>query len=212
MDRSCKTASHELLLRGYYSNNCIILLVAKQLSSFHPRVRSTQRTVPTCQKTLVFQGLPLDARQVHLERPICPSPTRDRHPIFNDKQKVRLVFCLTGTIIRFYPPPRSATFSFLLACLRSHLSETMATSKKVFSLEGKGLKLDTAEDIEPHIAELKAMDDVEEVRILGNTLGVGACKRLGEVLSTKKSLQVSLLLPRRAQAQDIERSTRAVSA
>lgn len=68
----------------------------------------------------------------------------------------------------------------------------MATSEKVFSLEGKGLKLDTAEDLEPHLADLKAMDDVEEVRILGNTLGVGACKRLGEVLSTKKSLKVSI--------------------
>lgn len=67
----------------------------------------------------------------------------------------------------------------------------MAILEKVFSLEGKGLKLDTAEDLEPHIAELEAMDDVEEVRILGNTLGVGACKRLGEVLSAKKSLQVS---------------------
>ncbi|CAN8098738.1 unnamed protein product [Discula destructiva] len=69
----------------------------------------------------------------------------------------------------------------------------MAASNKVFSLEGKSLKLDTAEDIEPHIADLKAMDDVEEVRILGNTLGIGACKRLGEVLSTKKSLQVANL-------------------
>lgn len=64
-------------------------------------------------------------------------------------------------------------------------------SSKIFSLEGKGLKLDTAEDLEKHIAELRAMDDVEEVRMLGNTLGVGACKLLGEVLSTKKSLQVS---------------------
>ncbi|KAJ4396851.1 Ran GAP Rna1 [Gnomoniopsis smithogilvyi] len=69
----------------------------------------------------------------------------------------------------------------------------MAPSDKVFSLEGKGLKLDTAEDLEPHIADLKAMDDVEEIRILGNTLGVGACKRLGEILATKKSLQVANL-------------------
>lgn len=69
----------------------------------------------------------------------------------------------------------------------------MATDKKVFSLEGKGLKLDTAADLEPHIADLKAMDDVEEVRILGNTLGIGACKLLGEVLATKKTLQVCLL-------------------
>ncbi|KAK7969779.1 RNI-like protein [Apiospora saccharicola] len=65
----------------------------------------------------------------------------------------------------------------------------MAAFTKVFSLEGKGLKLDTAEDLETHIADLKSMDDVEEVRMLGNTLGIGACKRLGEVLATKKSLQ-----------------------
>lgn len=63
-------------------------------------------------------------------------------------------------------------------------------SSKIFSLEGKGLKLDTAQDIEPHIAALVALEDVEEVRFLGNTLGVGACERLGEVLATKKSLKV----------------------
>jgi Ran GTPase-activating protein 1 len=73
----------------------------------------------------------------------------------------------------------------------------MATSNKVFSLEGKGLKLDTAEDLEPHIADLR-VHDVEEVRLLGNTLGIGACKLLGEVLATKKNLRVShrvLLFP-----------------
>lgn len=68
-----------------------------------------------------------------------------------------------------------------------------AASTRVFSLEGKGLKLDTAEDLEAHIAGLRAMDDVEEVRLLGNTLGIGACKLLGEVLATKKSLQVANL-------------------
>ncbi len=61
---------------------------------------------------------------------------------------------------------------------------------KIFSLEGKVLKLDTAADLEAHIAPLRAMDDVEEVRILGNTLGVEACKLLGEILATKKSLKV----------------------
>lgn len=61
---------------------------------------------------------------------------------------------------------------------------------KVFSLEGKSLKLDTAEDLEPHVAKLKEIDDVEEVKVLGNTLGVGACKRLGEILALKKSLKV----------------------
>lgn len=73
-------------------------------------------------------------------------------------------------------------------------------SSKIFSLEGKVLKLDTAEDLEAHIADLRASQDVEEVRLLGNTLGVGACQRLGEVLATKKSLKVSCfrLLPSRS--------------
>jgi Ran GTPase-activating protein 1 len=65
----------------------------------------------------------------------------------------------------------------------------MADSK-IFSLEGKGLKLDTAEDIEPHIKDLKSNDDVEEVRFLGNTLGVGASEALAKVLETKKKLRV----------------------
>ncbi|KAI0436015.1 RNI-like protein [Xylaria telfairii] len=69
----------------------------------------------------------------------------------------------------------------------------MATDPKVFSLEGKGLKLDTAEHLEPHIGPLRDMQDVEEVRVLGNTLGIGACKLLGEVLATKKTLKVANL-------------------
>jgi len=66
----------------------------------------------------------------------------------------------------------------------------MASTTKIFSLEGKSLKLTTAEDLEPHIAELRA-NDIEEIRLLGNTLGVGACKLLGEILATKKNLKVS---------------------
>ncbi|KAI0815663.1 hypothetical protein GGR55DRAFT_629701 [Xylaria sp. FL0064] len=69
----------------------------------------------------------------------------------------------------------------------------MATNPKVFSLEGKGLKLNTAEDLEPHIGPLREMQDVEEVHVLGNTLGIGACKLLGEVLATKNTLKVANL-------------------
>ncbi|KAJ4165621.1 hypothetical protein LMH87_007245 [Akanthomyces muscarius] len=68
----------------------------------------------------------------------------------------------------------------------------MSASKKIFSLEGKGLKLTTAEDVEPHIAALRA-NDVEEVHLLGNSLGIEACKVLGEVLATKKNLKVANL-------------------
>lgn len=67
-------------------------------------------------------------------------------------------------------------------------------STKIFSIEGKGLKLDTAADLEPHVAELRA-NDVEEVRLLGNTLGVEACKTLGEILATKKNLRVRYAHP-----------------
>ncbi|KAF2636728.1 ran GTPase activating protein 1 [Massarina eburnea CBS 473.64] len=62
---------------------------------------------------------------------------------------------------------------------------------KIFSLEGKGLKLTTAEDIEPHIKDLKENADVEEVKFLGNTLGIGASEALAKVLETKKKLQVA---------------------
>ncbi|KEY66146.1 hypothetical protein S7711_05316 [Stachybotrys chartarum IBT 7711] len=69
----------------------------------------------------------------------------------------------------------------------------MAEKSKVFSLEGKGLKLDTAADIDAHVAALRENDVVEEVRLLGNTYGVEACKVLGEILATKKTLKIANL-------------------
>ena len=60
---------------------------------------------------------------------------------------------------------------------------------KVFSLEGKSLKFNSAADLKAHIADLRS-NDVEEVKMLGNTFGVEACKLLGEVLATKRNLKV----------------------
>ncbi|KAJ5114859.1 Ran GTPase-activating protein 1 [Penicillium alfredii] len=62
---------------------------------------------------------------------------------------------------------------------------------KIFSLEGKGLKLDSAEDIETHIKPLVESVDYTEIRLGGNTLGVGASERLATVLSTQKNLEVA---------------------
>ena len=62
-------------------------------------------------------------------------------------------------------------------------------SGTVFSLQGRSLKLDTADHIAPHIDELKKIPDVVDIRLSGNTLGVGACEALGEVLKTKTKLQ-----------------------
>ncbi|KAJ5396482.1 Ran GTPase-activating protein 1 [Penicillium cosmopolitanum] len=60
---------------------------------------------------------------------------------------------------------------------------------KVFSLDGKSLKLDTAEDIEAHIKPLVESTDYTEIRLGGNTLGVGASERLAAVIATQKSLE-----------------------
>ena len=68
----------------------------------------------------------------------------------------------------------------------------MSKDQKLFSIENKSLKLTTEADLEPHIAPLRDFHDVEHVRFQGNTYGIGACKLLGEVLSTKKNLRVSL--------------------
>lgn len=67
----------------------------------------------------------------------------------------------------------------------------MANDTKVFSLEGKGIKFNTAEDVEPHIKALREMEDVEEVRLQGNTVGIEAAAAFADVLRTKKTLQVS---------------------
>ena len=70
----------------------------------------------------------------------------------------------------------------------------MVAAKKVFSLEGRGLKLNTAADIEPHIASLKVNEHVEEVWFNGNTLGIGACEALADALKNKKNLKVPTYL------------------
>ena len=75
-------------------------------------------------------------------------------------------------------------------------------SDKVFSIEGKGLKLDSAEDVEPHIKALRENAVVEEVRLAGNTLGIEASKALGAVLETKKTLKVTSSVARKAPADD----------
>lgn len=66
----------------------------------------------------------------------------------------------------------------------------MANEFNIFSLEGKALKLDTAADAEPHIKALRELENVQEVRLQGNTIGIEAAEALAEVLKTKKTLQV----------------------
>ncbi|EED18591.1 ran GTPase activating protein 1 (RNA1 protein) [Talaromyces stipitatus ATCC 10500] len=62
---------------------------------------------------------------------------------------------------------------------------------KIFSLDGKGLKLDTAEDIETHAKPLLEDTTFTEVHLGGNTIGVAASERLAAALATQKNLQVA---------------------
>ncbi|KAG6853932.1 hypothetical protein C0991_012424 [Blastosporella zonata] len=66
----------------------------------------------------------------------------------------------------------------------------MATSSRVLSLNGKGLKLNTRADIEPWLA---AVDPtvIEEIHFGGNTLGVEASQALGEFLEKATVLKIA---------------------
>ncbi|TFK73636.1 RNI-like protein [Pluteus cervinus] len=66
----------------------------------------------------------------------------------------------------------------------------MASNPKIFTLHGKGLKLDIKADIEPH---LKGVDPtlIEEIHFGGNTLGVDASTALAEFLSKATNIKVA---------------------
>jgi Ran GTPase-activating protein 1 len=63
----------------------------------------------------------------------------------------------------------------------------------IFSLANQSLKLDSADDITPHLAPLLASETVQEIRLGGNTLGAPACAHLATVLRTKKTLRAAVL-------------------
>lgn len=68
---------------------------------------------------------------------------------------------------------------------------SLATTDKIFSIEGNGLKFDTVESIEPYLKQLNEVEDLEEIRLGGNTLGIQACAAVGSELVTKPNLKVS---------------------
>ena len=62
-------------------------------------------------------------------------------------------------------------------------------SSSVFSLAGKGLKIDTKEDLEKHIEPLTNSSSITHIVLSGNTLGVSACAALAPILSSKSTLE-----------------------
>jgi len=63
-------------------------------------------------------------------------------------------------------------------------------STTTFTIEGRGLKLDSAEQVQEFIDTIASMDKLENVILSGNTFGVEACKALAAALAKKPLLKV----------------------
>ncbi|OZJ06508.1 hypothetical protein BZG36_00633 [Bifiguratus adelaidae] len=61
-----------------------------------------------------------------------------------------------------------------------------------FSLEGKGLKLETAAHVEDYVAQIRDLD-LEEINLSGNSFGVEAGKALADALKDKINIKVANL-------------------
>ncbi|KAI0074121.1 RNI-like protein [Panus rudis PR-1116 ss-1] len=86
-----------------------------------------------------------------------------------------------------------------------------AAASRVVSLAGRNLTLETREDIEPYLKPIDA-NLTEELHLNGNTIGVGAAERLGEVLRDMKALKVANLsdIFTRRSVDEIPRSLKAI--
>ncbi len=60
----------------------------------------------------------------------------------------------------------------------------------IFSLEGRVLKFNTVEDIQPHLDDLDKIQDLVEVRLSGNTFGIEAGRAIAHALKKHSGLQV----------------------
>lgn len=65
-------------------------------------------------------------------------------------------------------------------------------STTTFTIEGRGLKLQTADDVKEFIETISGMDALENVILSGNTFGVEACRALAAALAKKPLLKVIL--------------------
>src|SRR5690554_4973088 len=66
------------------------------------------------------------------------------------------------------------------------------SSNNTFTIEGRGLKLDSAADVQEFIDTISGMDELENVILSGNTFGVEACRALAAALAKKPLLKVGI--------------------
>ena len=62
-------------------------------------------------------------------------------------------------------------------------------AKTAFSLAGKGLRLDSKEDLEKHFQPLIESHTITYIDLSGNTFGVPICEALAPILSSKSTLE-----------------------
>lgn len=72
----------------------------------------------------------------------------------------------------------------------SPINEYALEDNTVFSIEGKGLKLNTSEDVQAFVDTIVQMDDLQIIRLSGNTIGVEAGKALASALQSRNNIKV----------------------
>ncbi len=65
-------------------------------------------------------------------------------------------------------------------------------NSKVFNIEGKGLKLQTAEDVQDFVDAILETEDLEQVTLSGNTFGVEAAQAIAGALKRKDTIKVHI--------------------
>lgn len=70
------------------------------------------------------------------------------------------------------------------------INEYTLENNTVFSIVGKGLKLNTAADVKEFVDTIEKMEDLQVIKLSGNTIGVEAGQALGEALKSKSKLKV----------------------
>lgn len=74
------------------------------------------------------------------------------------------------------------------------MATTSSYTSKSFSITNKNLKLNSKEDIDGILSDLKNNIDVEDIHFSGNTIGVEAAQALAVTLKCLKNLKVSVIV------------------
>ena len=62
----------------------------------------------------------------------------------------------------------------------------------MFSIVGKTLKFNTAQDVQDICRQILEIKDLKEIHLSGNTFGVEACEAIAKTLENQSHLKVSI--------------------